>query len=388
MAISPFRIEVSDDVISDLRERLQRTRWPDQIPSTGWDYGTDMAYLKELVAYWLDGFDWRKQEAVLNELPQFKTQVDGVDLHFIHVRGKGRNPAPLLISHGWPGSFFEMHKVIGPLSDPRAHGGDAADAFDVVVPSLPGYGFSGPTRERGVGPARIAGLLQQLLTETLGYSRFGAQGGDWGSIITTSLARMFPESMLGIHINMLSGRLPQQAPQTDEEKALAERGATFIQEETGYQRIQGTKPQTLAYGLNDSPVGLAAWIVEKWRTWSDCGGDIERRFTKDEILTNVMIYWVTGTINSSMRLYYESGHASTGPGQATTRPATPAGARSEVPTAVADFPGEIYRASRRQAESSYNIVQWTTMPRGGHFAAMEEPELLVEDIRRFFRLLR
>ncbi len=387
MAATPFRIQVPDAVLADLKERLGRTRWPDQIAGTGWDYGTDMAYLKELVDYWRDGFDWRKQEGYLNQFPQFRMQVDGVDLHFVHVRGKGPNPAPLLLSHGWPGSFFEMHKVIGPLSDPAAHGGDPADAFDVVVPSLPGYGFSGPTRERGVGPARIAQLFHGLMTAELGYQRFGAQGGDWGSIISTTMARLYPQSLNGVHLNMLSGRLPPLESPTDEEKALAEKQAAFGQEETGYQRIQGTRPQTLAYGLNDSPAGLAAWIVEKWRAWSDCEGDVEKRFTKDEILTNVTIYWVTGTINSSTRLYYE---ASLGgqrpPSGAAPSPAPPMAAR--VPTAVADFPREIYRASRRQAEGAFNLTQWTQMPSGGHFAAMEEPRLLVEDIRKFFRTLR
>lgn len=377
MAVTPFRIEVPDEVLADLEDRLRRTRWPDQVPGSGWDYGTDMAYLKELVAYWLDGFDWRAQEAKLNAFPQFKTQVDGVDIHFVHVKGKGANPKPLLISHGWPGSFYEMHKVIGPLSDPAAHGGDPADAFDVVVPSLPGYGFSGPTLERGIGPPRMAELLHGLMTSELGYDRYGAQGGDWGSIITTSLGRMFPDALSGIHLNMLAGRLAPQESPTDEEKAQAERQAFFAQEETGYQRIQGTKPQTLAYGLNDSPAGLAAWIVEKWRTWSDCEGDVEKRFSKDEILTNVTIYWVTGTINSSTRLYYESGHA--------PRAATAMTPKVDVPTGIADFPKEIYRASRRQAEGFYNVVHWTTMPRGGHFAAMEEPQLVVEDIRSFFR---
>lgn len=376
MSVEPFRIQVPDEVLNDLRERLLRTRWPDQIPDSGWDYGTDLAYLKELVEYWRTAYDWRKQEAALNQFEHFKTRVDGIDLHFVHARGVGPSPRPLLLIHGWPGSFYEMHKVIGPLADPAAHGGDPADAFDVVVPSLPGYGFSGPTRERGVGPARIAEVLHGLMTDVLGYSRYGAQGGDWGAIITTQLARLFPGSLIGIHLNMLAGRLGSFEDETEEEKALAAQRAYFAQEETGYQRIQGTKPQTLGYALNDSPAGLAAWIVEKWRTWSDCDGNIERRFTKDELLTNVMVYWLTGTINSSMRLYYESAHV---------RPAGGLGGRIEVPTGVADFPKEIYRASRRQAEAAYNIVHWTSMPAGGHFAAMEEPDRLIADVRAFFR---
>ncbi len=379
MTRTPFRIEVADEVLIDLKERLRRTRWPDQIPGTTWEYGTDMAYLKELVAYWAEKYDWRRHEAALNRFDQYRTRVDGIDLHFVLAKGKGPRPFPLLVSHGWPGSFYELHKVIGPLSDPGAHGGNPDDAFDVVVPSLPGYGFSGPTRERGVGPARIAQLFNRLMTEELGYSRYGAQGGDWGAIVTTQLGRQSPESVAGIHLNMLSVRPPAGEPATEEERAQAAQRAHFQQEEAGYQRIQGTKPQTLAYGLNDSPAGLAGWIVEKWRTWSDCDGEVERRFTKDELLTNIMIYWVTGTINSSTRLYYESAHASPAGG--------PAG-RVAVPTGVADFPREIIRGLRPQAEQAYNVTRWTEMPRGGHFAAMEEPELLVEDLRAFFRGIR
>ncbi len=276
MPPTPFTIAVPDEILADLKRRLRDTRWPDQLPGTTWEYGTDIGYLKELVGYWMGGFDWRKQEAMLNQFPQFKTQVDGVDLHYVHVRGKGPNPAPLLLTHGWPGSFFEMYKVIGPLTDPAAYGGDPADSFDVVVPSLPGFAFSGPTRERGVGPVRAAEVEHRLMTEQLGYNRFGAQGGDWGAIISTSMARMFPKSLTGIHLNMLAGQRGGGEAQTDEEKEQAQRSAFFAQEEAGYQRIQGTKPQTLGYGLNDSPAGLAAWIVEKWRTWSDCDGDVER----------------------------------------------------------------------------------------------------------------
>jgi pimeloyl-ACP methyl ester carboxylesterase len=379
MAVEPFTIKVSDGELDDLKERLARTRWPDQLPGTTWEYGTDITYLKELVAYWRDGYDWRKHERTLNRFPQFKTQVDGVDLHFVHEKGKGPNPLPLLISHGWPGSFYEMYKAIGPLTDPAAHGGDPADAFDVVVPSLPGYGFSGPTRERGVNVVRIAALLHGLMTKELGYDRFGAQGGDWGAGITTNLGHAYPDSLVGVHVNMIWFFIPPEGELTEDEKKIAERATQFRNEETGYQQIQGTKPQTLAYGLNDSPAGLAAWIVEKWRTWSDCDGDVEKRFSKDELLTNVMIYWLTGTINSSTRLYYEFRHAPWMP-----TPDNPV----RVPTGIAAFPKEIIPGARRNAERGYNIVHWTDMPSGGHFAAMEEPELLVEDIRSFFRKLR
>ncbi|HEY7269537.1 MAG TPA: epoxide hydrolase [Dehalococcoidia bacterium] len=379
MAISPFRIDVDESVLQDLRVRLRATRWPDQIPGTTWEYGTDITYLRSLVDYWASSFDWRKQEAMLNQFDQFRTEIDGVGLHFIHARGKGPNPAPLILIHGWPGSFFEMYKVIGPLTDPAAHGADPAASFDVVVPSLPGFAFSGPTTQTGVSHYRAGELLHKLMTEQLGYRRYGAQGGDWGAIISTSMARMFPQSLTGIHLNMLTGRMTAGDPVDDHEKEQAARAAHFAQEETGYQRIQGSKPQTLGYGLNDSPAGLAAWIVEKWRTWSDCDGDVERTFTRDEILTNITLYWVTGTINSSTRIYYESAHS---------RPNLPMTDKVDVPTGVADFPKEIYRASRRQAETFYNVQHWTEMPHGGHFAALEEPQRLTGDVRAFFRRFR
>ena len=375
-----FTVNVPDDVLADLKERLARTRWPDQIPGTTWEYGTDISYLKQLVDYWRDTYDWRKHEALLNSFDNYTTSVDGVDLHFIQQRGTGPAPLPLLISHGWPGSVYEMYKVIGPLTDPAAHGGDPADAFDVIVPSLPGYGFSGPTRERGIQIMRTADLFQKLMTEQLGYQRYGAQGGDWGGGITTRLGWSYPESLIGIHVNLLWYFSPPPADQmTEDDKKAAERSAHFQQEETGYQRIQGTKPQTLAYGLNDSPAGLAGWIVEKFRTWSDCGGDVEKRFSKDELLTNVMIYWVTQTINSSTRYYYEFFH---GPWQPS--PEAPV----KAPTGVSAFPKEILPGMRKSAEQAYNIVHWTDMPEGGHFAALEEPQRLVEDIRKFFRPLR
>ncbi len=375
MPIEPFTIHVDDDVLADLRRRLERTRWPDQIPGTGWDYGTDRAYLEELVRYWLESFDWRRQEALLNTWPQFKTAVEGIDLHFAQVKGKGPAPLPLVITHGWPGSFFEMHKVIGPLTDPAAYGGDPADAFDVVVPSIPGFGFSGPTRERGVSPARVAEVLNGLMTEQLGYSRYGAQGGDFGSAISRQIGNLYPEHVVGVHLNMVGG-WPNEAPANEQEREIEELRNWWVTNETGYSAIQRTKPQSLAYGLNDSPAGLAAWIVEKWRTWSDCDGDVERRFSKDDLLTNITIYWVTETITSSVRFYYESARAPIAP------------QKGPVPIGVAMFPKDMIRTTRAQAEDHYNITHWTEMPRGGHFAAMEEPELFVEDVRTFFRAVR
>ena len=377
MRIDPFTIQVAEEVLSDLRQRLARTRWPDQLPEAGWDYGTNRTYLQHLVNYWLEGYDWRAQERLLNTFPQFTTEIDGVHLHFLHLKGKGTQPIPLIISHGWPGSFFEMYKIIGPLTDPARFGGDPADAFDVVVPSLPGYGFSGPTNTRGVTVTRIAGVFVTLMQE-LGYEHFAAQGGDWGSSICATLGRSYPDKLVGIHLNFLLLRSnTSQEATNDEERRWRERLALFLTDGSGYSRIQGTRPQTLAYGLNDSPVGLAGWIIEKFRAWSDCHGDLESVFTKDELLTNVMIYWVTQTINSSTRLYYETFH----------QRETDQG-RVEVPTGVAVFPQEIAVPPRSIAQHYYNIQRWTEMNAGGHFAALEQPQALVEDIRAFFRPLR
>jgi pimeloyl-ACP methyl ester carboxylesterase len=304
-------------------------------------------------------------------------------IHFIHERGKGPNPLPLIITHGWPSTIFEMSKIIPLLTDPASHGGDPVDAFDVVAPSMPGYGFSDHTSRRGMNVARVADLWAQLMADVLGYRRYGAQGGDWGAGVTARLGFAYPGQVIGIHTTSVSGApTGWQAGMRDlsvAERALLEARAHWQLEEGGYAHIQGTKPQTLAYGLNDSPVGLAAWIVEKWRTWSDCHGEVERRFTKDELLTTVTIYWVTQTINSSTRLYYENQHNPwlLQPGQ-----------RIDVPCAVARFPHEISQPPREWAERFYNLKQWTVMPRGGHFAAFEEPELLAQDIRAFFRPLR
>jgi microsomal epoxide hydrolase len=372
--ITPFRIQVPEVVLDDLKQRLRRTRWPDQVSGSGWDYGTDSAYLRELVAYWADGFDWRRQEEMLNRLPQFMASVEGQDIHFVHARSGNPGALPLLISHGWPGSFFEMYKVIPLLTDPGAHGGDPADAFDVIVPSLPGFGFSGRPTGPGMSAARMAEVFHGLMTQELGYQRYGAQGGDWGSVISGWLGRLNPQAVAGIHITLLIGRTG--TAETEEEKALEAQAQQWQLRESAYARLHQTKPQTASYALNDSPAGLAAWITEKFRTWSDCGGDIESRFSKDELLTNLTIYWVTQTIGSSMRIYYE-----------TVRNSRPQ-PRVEVPTGIADFPGEIVRTTARLANLSYNVTHWTTMPRGGHFAALEEPDLLVEDIRDFFRPLR
>ncbi|HEY7135776.1 MAG TPA: alpha/beta fold hydrolase [Acidimicrobiia bacterium] len=381
LRIEPFTIDVPDAVLTDLHERLARTRFPEQIPDAGWDYGTELGYLRELVGYWRDNYDWRKQEARLNELDNFTTEIDGQRIHFIHARSPESDAMPLVISHGWPGSVVEFLDIIEPLTNPRAHGGKAEDAFHVVCPSLPGYAFSGPTHERGWDPQRVAQTFATLMAG-LGYERYAAQGGDWGSMISTQIGLVDPDHVAGIHLNMLIALPPEGedfSTLTPSELAGLTDAANYMENDSGYAKIQGTKPQTIGYLLDDSPAGLAAWIVEKFRTWSDCDGDVERRFTKDRMLTNIMLYWVTATGHSAGRLYYEATKAGR---------FGPQGARVEVPTGAAVFPREIVRPPRRWAERSYNITHWTDMPSGGHFAAMEEPTLLVDDVRAFFSTVR
>ena len=383
MKIEPFKIAVPEATLEDLMRRLDRTRWPDEIPGSGWDYGSNLAYVKELVDYWRTSFDWRAQEEALNRMPQFMANVGGSDIHFVHEKGKGPNPMPLVVTHGWPGSFWEMQKILPMLTDPASHGGDAADAFDVVLPSLPGYGFSGRPQQPGMHVFNVADLWAELMTEGLGYPRFAAQGGDWGAAVTSRFGFSHPDKLVGIHITLIVGspslRDPESRPLSEAEQEFVSEQRCWRQDEGGYAHIQGTKPQTLAYGLNDSPAGLAAWIVEKFRSWSDCDGDVEKRFTKDELLTNITIYWVTQTINSSTRFYYEFSYNPWrfGPGE-----------RVNVPCAIALFPEEINSPPREWVERTHNVQRWTEMPRGGHFSAAEEPQLLAEDIRAFFRHLR
>ncbi|PWU24765.1 MAG: multidrug MFS transporter [Candidatus Rokuibacteriota bacterium] len=380
-SLHPFKIQVSDDVLADLRARLERVRWPDEAPDSGWRYGSDLAYMKQLVAHWRDHYDWRAHEARLNALRQFTVPIDGVTVHFVHVKGIGPKPLPLLLSHGWPGSIWEFHKLIPMLTDPGSYGADPADAFSVVAPSLPGYAFSFTPNQRRFAVTEIGDVFAQLMTDVLGYRRFGAQGGDWGAFITSWIGLAHSSHVAGIHLTLLGVRRDLSAPAepTEEERRYLEQLKHWEREETGYQWIQGTKPQTLAYGLTDSPVGLAAWIVEKFRTWSDSSGDVERRFTKDVLLTNVMLYWITGAINSSFWPYYARRHSPW---------PLPDNQRIEVPTAYASFPREILHPPRAWAERMYNITRWTAMPAGGHFAALEEPEALAADIRAFFRDLR
>ncbi len=382
MEIRPFDIHVSDEVLDDLNRRISAARWPDELPGTAWDYGSNLDYMKELAAYWRTGFDWRAQERFINSFQHFKADVDGLGIHFIHERGKGPDPMPLVITHGWPGSFFEMYKIIPLLTDPASHGGDPADSFDVVAPSLPGFGFSDHAQEQGMEVRKTAALWVELM-KGLGYSRFAAHGGDIGAGVTSRLGHGHADSMIGIHLTSVTRPTPYLGPGARElseaEKTLIREREEWQQSEGGYAHIQGTKPQTLAYGLNDSPTGLAAWIVEKYRTWSDCDGDVERRFTKDELLTTVTVYWVTESISSSTRMYKENQRYDW---------TMERDEKIEVPTGVAAFPAEISRPPREWAERSYNLQRWTQMPRGGHFAALEEPQILAEDIRDFFRPLR
>lgn len=380
----PFEIHVEQRVLEDLARRLAETRWPDEVEGAGWDYGVSRAYLQELVAYWRGSFDWRRQERLLNGLPQFIAPVDGLELHFVHVRSPNEGALPLVLTHGWPSTCFEMHSILGPLADPARHGGDAADAFHVVVPSLPGYGFSARPARRG--PARVDRLWRRLMTEVLGYPRFAAYGGDIGARVTSALGRDHGDVVAAIQLGSVDLEWPDPLPPAGElspaELDYIERVRRWEREQGAYAEIQSTRPQTLAYGLNDSPAGLAAWIVEKFREWSDCGGDVESRFSKDELLTTVMIYWVTQTIGSSMRRYFEARHD---PAPALLRP----GERIETPTGIAMFPGEAQLlVPRAWAERCYNVQRWTDMPRGGHFPALEEPELLVEELRAFFRPYR
>jgi pimeloyl-ACP methyl ester carboxylesterase len=383
MAVTPFKVEVPDATLQDLKERLDRTRWPDEIPGSNWDYGTNLDYLKELVEYWRTRFDWRSQERLINSFSHFKTDVDGMGIHFIHEKGMGPNPMPLVITHGWPGTFFEMYKVIPMLSDPASHGGDQEDSFDVVAPSLPGFGFSDHPTQRGMQVLKVADMWAKLMTENLDYPRFAAVGGDIGAGVTSRLGFAHPDKLTGIHLTSITRPTPYLGPGSrplnKAEAAHSAQREKWQRDEGGYAHIQGTKPQTLAYGLNDSPAGLAAWIVEKYRTWSDCHGDVESRFSKDELLTTITIYWVTQTISSSTRMYLENQTHTWGMGPEE---------RVKAPTGIALFPQEIAKPPREWAERSYDVRRWTEMPSGGHFAALEEPTRLVEDIRDFFRGLR
>ena len=381
MTVNRFHIDVDNALIDDLKYRLKHSRWPSEIEGFSWERGTDQSYLQLLVAYWHDHFDWRKQESELNRFSHFQCTIDGIDIHFIHEQGKGRNPLPIILTHGWPDSFFRYQKIIPLLTDPARYGGNPDDSFDVIIPSLPGFGFSGRPTIEGFNNSKVSDLWVKLMTEELGYKKFAAGGGDIGSGVTRYLAASHPELLVGIHVtdigiirNILT--VQDDAVLSDEERQYKVNAQRWIAQEGGYMALQATKPQTLAYGLSDSPVGLAAWIIEKFRAWSDCNGELTKRFSNDELLTNIMIYWITNTISSSAGIYYENTHS------------LPALGKIEVPTGVALFPADILLPPKQWAEQNLNISRWATMPRGGHFTAMEEPELLADDIRSFYRQFR
>jgi len=378
----PFTLRVPGEAIADLDERLERMRLPDQAPGEPWAYGTDVGYMRQLVEHWRHGFDWRAEEGRLNAFPQFTVPLCGIDLHFLHVPGNGPAPYPLLLLHGWPGSVFEFLDLIPRLTDPAQFGGNPEDAFTVVAPSLPGYGLSFKPGQPRFGIEEIADCLAKLMSDAIGYTRFAAQGGDWGAFVASRLGCLHPEKLIGIHLNLLAVRRDQQALADPpfEEKTYLDELALWLKEETGYQWIQGTKPQTLAFALTDSPIGLAAWITEKFRKWSDCGGNLENAITRDQLLANISFYWFTGAIGSSFWPYYTRMH----------RPwPIPKGRTIDVPTGYAQFPAEILRPPRSLAERTYtDIRRWSVMPRGGHFAALEQPEALATEIREFFRPLR
>jgi microsomal epoxide hydrolase len=382
-----FKINVAADVLNDLQQRLKKTRWSYQIEGTGWDSGTDVAYLKELVSYWQDCYDWRKHERALNEFAHFKVDVDDLGIHFIHERGKGPNPFPLILTHGYPDSFLRFAKIIPMLTDPESFGGRAEDAFDVVVPDLPGYGFSDrPTKHGTI--FHVNELWARLMTDKLGYARFGAHGGDWGSTVTEQLARSHPDAVVAIHLTDVPfGHIFKKPDDPSAaEKKFFDHNDKWLPKEGGYATIQSSKPQSLAHGLNDSPAGLAAWIVEKFRAWSDCDGQIESRFTKDELLTQVMIYWATESIGTSFLPYYD--YANAGALTWVQEGVKTFIGSSKVPAAFALFPKDISQPPREWAERFFNVQRWTDMPRGGHFAAMEEPALLAADLRAWFRTFR
>jgi pimeloyl-ACP methyl ester carboxylesterase len=380
MTVERFHIHVSDELLDDLQYRLQHIRWPEQLENSGWERGTELRYLQSLVSYWKDHYDWRKQESKLNRFAQFTCEIDEINVHFIHERGKGPHPLPIILTHGWPDSYLRYEKMIPLLTDPASYGGNPEDSFDVIVPSLPGFGFSSQPASPGINNFHVAEMWTKLMTE-LGYNKFAAAGGDMGSGVTRYLAANFPERLVGIHltdVGIIRSLLNSNDSEhlSEEERQYKIKAATWIAQEGGYISIQSTKPQTLAYGLSDSPVGLAGWILEKFRSWSDCDGDLSQRFSEDELLTHIMIYWVTNSIGSTAQMYFENSHS------------LPPLGRIEVPTGMALFSADMLLPPKEWAERNLNITRWTSMPRGGHFTALEEPELMADDIRAFYRPLR
>jgi len=400
MKIEAYRIAVLQEVLDDLQERLRRTRWPGELPHTGWQRGMDHSFMKRLVEYWIEQYDWRAEEARLNQYAHFKAEVDGLGIHFVRQEGKGPSPMPLFMMHGYPWSFTMLLKVLPLLTDPGAHGGDPADAFTVIVPSLIGFGFSDPPPGLGFGFQHHPAVYDKLMTEGLGFARYGLEGGDWGGILTAPYGLLCPQHLIGIHFNCLYQRLcDERAPEEKDPDLLRGLGMKLAPlkptdpdllrywknserywiDEAAYCHVQMTRPQTLAFGLADSPAGLAAWIIEKWRAWSGWGDDFENLFTMDMLLTNVMVYWVSNSFWSAIRIYSESYYHpwELQPGQ-----------RIEVPTAIAAYPHEIVPIARKRAEKYYNLVRFTEFSVGGHFAIHERAEEMAEDLRAFFRPLR
>ena len=382
--IHPFRIDIGDADLADLRERLARTRWPQEIgDNSNWQAGTSLAYMRELTGYWLSCYDWRAQEAAMNAFPQFRTTIDDVPVHFIHVKGRGPDPMPLIVNHGWPWTFWDMRKIIGPLSDPAAYGGDPADAFDIVAPSLPGFAFSSPLETSGIFFNPTADLWVKLMAR-LGYDRFATQGGDIGAFVSAQLGHKYADRVIGVHIHLAAATLPPYPVPEDyapEERAWGAKFASFMAQGSAYMQIQRTRPQTIGFAMHDSPVGLAAWMIDKRRAWSDCRGDVESVFSKDDLITNAMLYWLTDTYVSSARHYYEARPENMVPAHDRQPPV-------EAPTALLQFKGDVWLQPRKWAERYYNLQRWNVAERGGHFAPMEAPDLLVDDIRAFFRNLR
>jgi pimeloyl-ACP methyl ester carboxylesterase len=379
--VRPFRVAIPKQKIDRILRRVRETQFPEPLEAEDWRYGANWEYMKELTAYWTTKYDWRRTESKLNSYPQFMAKVDDTDIHFYHVRGKGPRPMPLILTHGWPGSVVEFLDVIGPLTDPASFGGSPNDAFDVVVPSLPGFGFSSKPKGKPVGPLTVARLWHKLMTDVLGYPKYGAQGGDWGCIITIRLAVEYPGDLLGIHLNSATSRPAPEGDLTQEEKDWRRAVTVFTQRESAYASIQGTKPQTVAFALADNPLGTAAWITEKLKVWSDSGNNIESVFTKDQILSDVMMYLVTDAAPTSVWFYRGN--------QDDTQGAAPRG-KINVPTGYASFPHEMTNLGppRPVLERDFNLTHYTKMEKGGHFAAFEQPKAFVADVRDFFRTVR
>lgn len=376
----PFRIDIPAKTIRHIVSRVREARWPARIDSTDWSYGVNWDYMKKLADYWTTSYDWRLAQRALNQYPQFHARVEDYDIHFYHVRGKEPNSLPLILTHGWPGSVFEFLQAIGPLSDPVSHGGSAVDSFDVIVPSLPGFGFTSKPRGKPIGPRTTARLWHKLMTEQLGYVRYGAQGGDWGYAVTAALAQEYPQAVIGIHLNAAGAPAVPEPEQTDEIRAWQRLAAQQRLAETDYFGEQQRKPQTVAFALADNPLGTAAWIVEKMQGWSDSGIDLDKTLSRDQVLTNVMIYLVTDTADTAVWFY--RGPTEEGP--------APQSGKSNVPTGFAAFPAEkaYLQPPRALLEKSFNLVHYTKMPHGGHFACLEQPQLFVDDVRAFFRKIR